>query len=212
MLLVPVVPGLYPTAAARLLRALALAGQARDADADQRGGLLAELDEVTRWLAARAADAPGQLPAPAAAGGGRAGVGGRGLPRRRPGLRRRPARGRPAAAALAPGPDRRARRPLLPRPRPGHAGHDLLAQARQEYLIWGATAEFAQLDWAYPVRRPPSGPAATAGEPSATFPSAVPPSRPERSTCSGFSGVAGAELGDQHRRAARPRGCRCSAR
>ena len=51
-------PGLYPTAVARLLRGLALAGQARASHGDQRGALLSELDEVTRWLAARAADAP----------------------------------------------------------------------------------------------------------------------------------------------------------
>ena len=58
MPLLPVRPGLYPTAVARLLRGLALAGQARAADGGERVGLLAELDEVTRWLAARAADAP----------------------------------------------------------------------------------------------------------------------------------------------------------
>ncbi len=51
-----------------------------------------------------------------------------------------------------------------------HAGHDLLAQARQEYLAWGATAKVAQLDWAYKVRRPPSGAAATAGEQSGDLP------------------------------------------
>ena len=61
MPLVPVLPGLYSTAVIRLLRGLALAGQARDADADTRGGLLAELDDLTRWLAARAADAPGNF-------------------------------------------------------------------------------------------------------------------------------------------------------
>ncbi|HMD25147.1 MAG TPA: GAF domain-containing protein, partial [Streptosporangiaceae bacterium] len=33
-------------------------------------------------------------------------------------------------------------------------------------LAWGATAKVAQLDWAYPVQRPPSDPAATAGEQS----------------------------------------------
>ena len=66
-----------------------------------------------------------------------------------------------------------------------HAGHDLIAQARQEYLAWGATAKVAQLDWAYPVRRPPPArPPPPAGSP-AIFPIAVPPSRPERSTCSG---------------------------
>ena len=86
MQLLPVAVGLYPTAVARLLRGLALAGQARSADPDKRGGLLAELDEVTRRLAARAADAPGQLPAPAAAGRGRAGLGSRRLPRRRTSL------------------------------------------------------------------------------------------------------------------------------
>ena len=51
-----------------------------------------------------------------------------------------------------------------------HAGHDLLAQARQEYLAWGATAKVAQLDWAYPVRRPPFGPAAAAGGQSGDLP------------------------------------------
>ena len=34
-----------------------------------------------------------------------------------------------------------------------HAAH-LLAQARQQYLAWGATAKVAQLDWAYPALRP----------------------------------------------------------
>ena len=34
------------------------AARARATDGDERGGLLAELDEVTQWLAARAADAP----------------------------------------------------------------------------------------------------------------------------------------------------------
>ena len=35
-----------------------------------------------------------------------------------------------------------------------HAGYDLLAQARREYLAWGATAKVDQLDWAYPALRP----------------------------------------------------------
>src|SRR6202008_4660804 len=34
-----------------------------------------------------------------------------------------------------------------------HAGHELLAQARQEYLDWGAAAKVSQLDWAYPALR-----------------------------------------------------------
>src|SRR6202035_5751612 len=52
---------LYETGVARLLRGLALAGQARDADAGQRGGLPAELDELTPWPAERSADAPGNF-------------------------------------------------------------------------------------------------------------------------------------------------------
>ena len=119
MLLVPMVPGLYPTGVARLLRGLALAGQARDADAEHArrpAGRTGRADPVAGRTRRRRAR---QLPAPAAAARGRAGLGGRGFPRRRPGLRRRPARGRPAAAAVAPGPDRRARGPVLSRPRPG---------------------------------------------------------------------------------------------
>ena len=37
---------------------MALAGQARAGHGDERRALLSELDEVTRWLAARAAHAP----------------------------------------------------------------------------------------------------------------------------------------------------------
>ena len=33
------------------------------------------------------------------------------------------------------------------------AGYELLAQAREGYLAWGATAKVAQLDWAYPTAR-----------------------------------------------------------
>ena len=166
MPLVPVLPGLYPTAVAHLLRPLALAGQARDADTDKRGGLLAELDEVTRWLAARAADAPGNFLHLL----------------RLVEAERAWAAGDFRAAALA---FDAARHEAAGLQRPWHraliaehagrfylargleqVGHDLIARARQEYLDWGATAKVAQLDWAYPVRRAPSGPAATAGEQS----------------------------------------------
>ena len=57
----------------------------------------------------------GELPAPAAAGRGRAGLGGRRLPRGCGRLRRGAQRGR--STAVAPGADRRTRGPLLPRPR-----------------------------------------------------------------------------------------------
>ena len=164
MPLVPVLPGLYPTAVARLLRALAVAGQARDADADTRGGLLSELDELTRWLAARAADAPGnflhllrlvEAERAWAAGDFRAAALAFDAARHEAAQRQRPWH----RALIA----EHAARFYLARGLE-HAGHDLIAQARQEYLDWGATAKVAQLDWAYPVRRPPSGPAATAGE------------------------------------------------
>ena len=164
MALVPVVPGLYPTGVARLLRALALAGQARDADPDQRGDLLSELDELTRWLAARAADAPGnflhllrlvEAERAWAAGDFRAAALAFDAARGEAAQRQRPwhralITEHAARFYLAHGLE--------------HAGYDLLAQARQEYLDWGATAKVSQLDWAYPVRRPPSDPAATAGQ------------------------------------------------
>jgi GAF domain-containing protein len=164
MLLVPVLPGLYPAGVARLLRGLALAGQARDADADTRGGLLSELDEVTRWLAERAADAPGnflhllrlvEAERAWAAGDFRAAALAFDAARHEAVQRQRPWH----RALIA----EHAARFYLARGLE-HAGHDLLAQARQEYLAWGATAKVAQLDWAYPARRTPSDPAATAGE------------------------------------------------
>jgi len=58
MPLLPTVSGHYVTAVVHLLRGLALALQARVTDGDERGRLLSELDDVTGWLAARAADAP----------------------------------------------------------------------------------------------------------------------------------------------------------
>ena len=161
MLLVPVFPGLYPTGVARLLRGLALAGQARDADGDMRGGLLSELDELTRWLAARAADAPDnflhllrllEAERAWAAGDFRAAALAFDAARHEAAQRQRPWH----RALIA----EHAARFYLARGLE-HAGHDLLAQARQEYLAWGATAKVAQLDWAYPARRPPSDPAAS---------------------------------------------------
>jgi hypothetical protein len=44
-----------------LLRGLALTGQARASHDDERDGLLSELEDETRWLAERAADAPGNF-------------------------------------------------------------------------------------------------------------------------------------------------------
>ncbi|WP_346275587.1 AAA family ATPase, partial [Pseudonocardia sp.] len=152
--LLATVPGLYPIAVARLLRGLAVAGQARASDGDERGALLSELDEVTRWLAARAADAPDNflhllrlLEAERAwtVGDFRAAVLGFDAARREGAQRQRPwhralIAEHAARFYLAHGVE--------------HAGYDLLAQAREEYLAWGATAKVAQLDWAYPTLRP----------------------------------------------------------
>jgi signal transduction histidine kinase len=163
----PLVPGLYSTAVIRLLRGLALAGQARSADADARGAPLSELDDVTGWLAARAADAPGNFLHLL----------------RLVEAERAWAAGDFRAAALA---FDAARREAAPRQRPWHRaliaeraarfylargfeqiGHDLLAQARQEYLTWGATAKVGQLDWAYPALRAAPGAIADTPGPSA---------------------------------------------
>src|SRR3954453_11379812 len=60
--LLPVARGLYPSATARLVRGLACAEKARTADPVQRTALLAELDEMSDWLAARATDATANFP------------------------------------------------------------------------------------------------------------------------------------------------------
>jgi predicted ATPase/signal transduction histidine kinase len=154
MPLLPALEGVYPAAVARVLRGLALAAQARAADGDERDGLLSELDEVTQWLAARAADAPDNLlhllrcteaERAWAAGDFRAAVLAFDAARREATQRQRPwhqglIAERTARFYLAHGAD--------------HAGHDLLAQARQAYLAWGATAKVAQLDWAYTTLQP----------------------------------------------------------
>ena len=147
--LLPAASKHYQNAQARVLRGFSLAEQARASDAAERRGLLSELDEVTQWLTARAADAPDNflhllrlLEA-----------------------ERAWAVGDFQAAALA---FDAARREVARRQRPWHralitecaarfhlahglalTGHELLAEARQAYLAWGATAKVHQLDWAF---------------------------------------------------------------
>ena len=163
MPLLPAREGRYATAAARVLRGLALAGQARAAGGEERADLLAELEEVIRWLAARAADAPDnflhllrllEAERAWAAGDFRAAAQAFDTARREAAARRRPWH-----RALI---TEHAARFYL-----GHgldqAGYDLLAQARRQYLAWGATAKAAQLDWAYPVLHPQPDPAAGEG-------------------------------------------------
>jgi signal transduction histidine kinase len=154
MPLVPVASGSYATAVANWLRALALAGQASATHGDERGDLLSELDEVTRWLAARAADAPDnflhllrlvEAERARAVGDFQAAVLAFDAARRDVAGRHRPwhqalIAERAARFFLAQGVDQ--------------AGYDLLAQARHDYLAWGATAKVDRLDWAYPTLRP----------------------------------------------------------
>jgi diguanylate cyclase (GGDEF)-like protein len=146
----------YPIALAYLLRALGLAGLLRRDPA--RTDLAAELDGVRAWLAARAADAPrnfGHLVKLVDAE--RAWAGGD---------------YRTAAAAFDQAAEGAAERPwhlalITERAALLHAdnglartGRQLLGQARELYLAWGAQAKVRQLDAAYPYL---AGQAAPAG-------------------------------------------------
>ncbi|GAA3055644.1 AAA family ATPase [Pseudonocardia yunnanensis] len=162
MPLLPAALGLYPTAVAHLLYGLALAEQARAGHAAERTALLSELDDMTRWLADRAADAPDNflhllrlLEAERAWVVGDFRAAGLGFDAAR---REVAGRARPWHRALI---AERAARFYLARGL-DHAGRDLLAQARQLYADWGASAKVDQLDWAYPTLRPHSD--ATAGQ------------------------------------------------
>jgi len=153
--------GMYPTAVAYLLRGLALAGQVRATDGDERAGLLSELDQATRWLALSAADAPDnflhllrllEAERAWAAGDFRAATAAFDAARREAAQRQPPwhralITERAARFQMAHGLDQ--------------AGYELLAGARQEYAAWGATAKVSQLDWAYPALEP--DPAIAAG-------------------------------------------------
>ncbi len=145
--------GFANSAMAHPMRGLSLAWGARAADGAERAALLTELAEVTHWLAARAADAPDNFLHLL----------------RLVEAERSWTEGDFRAAALA---FDAARREAASRQRPWHraliteraarfhlahgleqTGYELLAQARQEYLAWGATAKAGQLDWAFPALR-----------------------------------------------------------
>ncbi|WUU94825.1 AAA family ATPase [Actinoallomurus sp. NBC_01490] len=154
MPLLPIAPGIYPADLTRLLRGLALAWQARGTHGGERDRLLSELEEVTRWLAARTADAPANLrhlmrfveaERAWAIGDFRVAAIAFDAARREVAKRRRPWH----QALIA---ERAARFHLAHGVE--HVGYDLLLEARREYLAWGATAKVAQLDWAYPRLRP----------------------------------------------------------
>jgi signal transduction histidine kinase len=162
MPLLPAALGVYPSALARLLRGLAIAGEVREGHAEDVE--LAELDEVTGWLAARAADAPANflhllrlLEAERAWALGDLRAAELGFDAAR---REVAGRSRPWHRALI---TERAARFCLARSLE-HAGFELLAQARRQYLVWGATAKVDQLDWAYPTLRPFPDPTVGADE------------------------------------------------
>ncbi|HET9519097.1 MAG TPA: AAA family ATPase, partial [Actinoplanes sp.] len=151
MPLLPAAQGAYPTAVVRLLRGLALAAQARTDDGPDRDDHLAELDELTRWLAARAADAPanfshlvrlleaerawttGDFPTAVQAFDAA--------------LREVAQRQRPWHSGLIA--ERAARFYLAHGVE--HTGSHLITQARHAYEVWGATGKVNQIEWAYPT-------------------------------------------------------------
>jgi signal transduction histidine kinase len=155
MPLLPSDLGSYPTATAYLLRGLALAGQIRAAGDPVHEAQLSELDDVTRWLSTRAADAPDnflhllrlvEAERAWAVGEFRAAVLAFDAARHEVGSRSRPwhralINERAARFHLAHGVE--------------CTGHDLLAQARHDYFAWGAVAKAGRLDWATPRLRPP---------------------------------------------------------
>jgi signal transduction histidine kinase len=161
--LLQAVHGFYAVAQVRLLRGLALAEEARGSDGDARDALLAELDDLTRWLAGWAVDAPDnflhqlrliEAERAWAAGDFRAAVLAFDAARRDVADRRRPwhramIAERAARFYLAHGIE--------------HAGYDLLAEARRDYLAWGATAKVDQIDWAYPPLRRQADPTTLSG-------------------------------------------------
>ena len=161
--LTPTVSGHYVTAVAQLLRGLALSAQLRATEGRERADLLSELDGVTQWLAARAEDAPTNflhllrlLEAERAWATGDF---------------RAAAVAFDAALAEATKHQRPWHRALIAEQAARfylahgveHTGHDLLGQARRQYMLWGATAKVDQLDWAYPVLRTTAAAIATDG-------------------------------------------------
>ncbi|OBG28556.1 AAA family ATPase [Mycobacterium sp. 852002-51057_SCH5723018] len=154
MQLLPAVVGLYASAVARLLRGLALAQAARSGSGEEQAAQLSELEGLTRWLAARAADAPMnflhllrllEAERAWAVGDFRAAALAFDAARSQAAARQRPWH----QALIA---ERAARFYLAHGLQ--QAGFELLAQARQAYLSWGATAKADHLDWAYPALRP----------------------------------------------------------
>ena len=173
MPLLPATAGLYPPPWPACCAGWRSPGRPAPATVTSAATLLAELDEVIALAGRPGRRRAGQLPASAAAARGRAGLGGRRLPRRCPRLRRRPPRGRRGASA----PWHRAliteRRPASTSPTASTTPATACSpRPAHEYAAWGATAKVAQLDWAYPALRPRADTTAAAGDQPAESPAA----------------------------------------
>jgi predicted ATPase/signal transduction histidine kinase len=174
MRLLPTTMGYSVSILVRPLYGLGLATRARLVDGDERDAVLAELDDVLEWLRGRAADGPDNFVHLL----------------RLIEAERAWAIGDFRAAALA---FDAARRDAARHRRPWHRalitqragrfylahgleqiGQDLLTEARELYLAWGAVAKAEQLDWAHPAPRQPTDRIADAG----TNPGKQPPDRP----------------------------------
>jgi signal transduction histidine kinase len=174
MRLLPTIMGYSVSILVRPLYGLGLAIQARSADVEERDAMLAELDEVLEWLRARAAECPDNfvhllrlIEAERAWAGGDFRAAGLAYDAaRRDAARQR----RPWHRALI---TQRAGRFYL-----AHGleqvGQDLLTEARELYLAWGAVAKAEQLDWAHPALRQP----AEAGANTGANPAGQPADRP----------------------------------
>ena len=179
-------PGSYATAVAHLLRGLALAEQARATDGDERGESAVRAGRGDALAGRPRRGRAGQLPAPAAAAS-------------RPSGRGRSATSAPpllafdaarrevaaAAAAMAPGPDRRTRGPLLSRPRRSNTPATTCSPRPARSTSPGARPR-RSTSWTGPTRpcdRRPTRPPGRGDEPVSSH--AARPSRPGRSTCSG---------------------------
>ena len=151
MPLVTTLPGTVHLPLAHVLRGLALATEVRIDGREDRPALLAELDAIIDWLAARATDAPANVlhwlrfieaERAWAVGDFRTAAHAFDVAQREAASReghwhRALIIERAARLYLAHGLE--------------HAGHALLGEARQEYLSWGAAAKVDRLDWAYPT-------------------------------------------------------------
>ena len=163
MELLQAVHGFYAVAQVRVLRGLALAEEAGATDGSARDDLLAQLDDLARWMGGWAAHAPDnflhqlrliEAERAWAAGDFRAAVIAFDAARREVAGRQRPWH----RALIA----ERAGRFFLAHG-VEHVGYDLLAHARHDYLAWGATAKVDHIDWAHPPLQQHAGATTAAG-------------------------------------------------